>query len=85
MSAELVSAELMSDDNEFRRVAEIERAANGKPSHLQMDAAFRARMHAAIRLGLEHSPTGVIVTPGTQNPRYVSEVTARYHRPRDER
>jgi hypothetical protein len=26
----------MSDDDEFRRVAEIERAANGKLSYLQM-------------------------------------------------
>ena len=75
----------MSDDDEFRRVAEIERAANGKPSHFQMDAAFRARMHAAIATGLESAPIGVITSPGTQNPRYVSNVTARYHRPRDER
>ena len=76
---------MMSDDDEYRRVAEIERAANGRPSHLDMDAAFCARMYAAIRLGLESAPIGVITTPGTQNPRYVSDVTARYHRPRDER
>jgi hypothetical protein len=75
----------MSDNDEFRRVAEIERAANGKPSHGQMDAAFCARIHAAIATGLESAPIGVITTPGTQNPRYVSEVTARYHRERDER
>ena len=75
----------MSDDEEFSRVAEIERAANGKPSYLEMDAAFRARMHAAIATGLEGAPIGVITTPGTQNPRYVSNITARYHRPRDER
>ena len=75
----------MSDNDEFRRVAEIERAANGKPSYLEMDAAFRARMHAAIATGLEGAPIGVITTPGTQNPRYVSNITARYHRPRDER
>jgi hypothetical protein len=75
----------MSDDDEFRRVAEIERAANGKPSHFRMDAAFRARMHAAIATGLESAPIGVITSPGTQNPRYVSDVTARYYRPRDER
>jgi len=42
----------MSDDDEFRRVAEIERAANGKLSYLQMDAAFCARMHAAITGGV---------------------------------
>jgi len=76
---------VMSDDDEFRRVAEIERAANRKPSHLQMDAAFCARMHLAIATGLEGAPIGVITTPGTQNPRYVSDLTARYHRPRDER
>jgi hypothetical protein len=75
----------MSDDDEFRRVAEIERAANGKPSHLQMDAAFCARMHAAVTAGLESASIGVITSPGTQKPRYVSDVTARYHRPRDER
>jgi hypothetical protein len=28
----------MSDDDEFRRVPEIERAANGKPTYLDMDA-----------------------------------------------
>jgi len=33
----------MSDDDEFRRVAEIERAANGKASYLDMDAGFCAR------------------------------------------
>ena len=77
--------ELMSDDDEFRRVAEIERAANGRPSYLEMDAAFSARLHAAIAMGLESTPIGVITTPGTQKPRYVSEVTARYHRVRDER
>jgi hypothetical protein len=76
--------ELMSDDDEFRRVAEIERAANGRPSFLEMDEAFRARMHVAIATGLESAPIGVITTPGTRNPRYVSDVAARYHRPRDE-
>ena len=40
----------MSDDDDYRRVAEIERAANGKPSYLNMDAAFCAQMHAASRL-----------------------------------
>jgi len=74
----------MSDD-EFHRVTEIERIANGKPTHFDMDEAFRARMHAAIAIGLESAPIGVITTPGTQKPRYVSEVTARYHRLRDER
>ena len=76
---------VMSDNDEFRRVAEIERAANGKPSHLQMDDAFCTRMRAAIATGLESAPIGVVTSPGTQNPRYVSDVTARYHRPRDQR
>ena len=62
----------MSDDDEFSRVAEIERAANGKPSYLDMDTAFCARMHAAITAGLENPPIGVITAPGTQNPICVS-------------
>jgi hypothetical protein len=74
----------MSDDHEFHRVTEIERVANGKPTHLAMDAAFCARMHAAITAGRETAPVGVITTPGTQNPKHVSNLTARYHRPRDE-
>jgi len=74
----------MSDD-EFHRVMEIERIANGKPTHSDMDEAFRARMHAAITAGLESAPTSVITTPGTKNPRYVSDLTARYHRPGDAR
>jgi hypothetical protein len=74
----------MSDD-EFHRVTEIERIANGKPTHFDMDEAFRARMHAAIAAGLESAPTSVITIPGTKNPKYVSDLTARYHRPLDER
>ena len=74
----------MSDD-EFHRVTEIERVASGKPTHFAMDEAFSARMHAAIAAGLESAPTSVIATPGTRNPKYVSDLTARYHRPRDER
>jgi hypothetical protein len=58
----------MSDHDEFSRVAEIERAANGKPSHHQMDAAFCARMHAAITEGLERAPTGVITTLELKTP-----------------
>ena len=54
-------------------------------AYLAMDDAFCARMRKAIATGRESSPIGVITTPGTQNPRYVSEVAARYHRPRDER
>jgi len=74
----------VSDDDEFSRVAEIERAAKGKQSYVQMDAAFSARMHAAITAGLESAPTGVVTTPCTQNPRYVTDLTERYHRSRNE-
>ncbi len=41
-------------------------------SHLDMDDAFCARMHAAIEAGLENAPIGVVTTPGTKHPRYVS-------------
>jgi hypothetical protein len=74
----------MSDDDEIQRLTEIERIANGKPSYLDMDAAFCARMHAAITAGLESPPTGVVTTPGTQNPRYFPDLTARYVRQRNE-
>ena len=37
-----------------------------------MDAAFCARMRAAIAAGLESAPIGVITTPGTKNPRYIA-------------
>ena len=76
--------ELMSDDGEIQRLTEIERITNGKRSYFDMDAAFCARMHAAIAAGLESAPTSVITTPGTKNPRYVSEQIARYHRSRNE-
>ena len=61
----------MNDDDEIQRLAEIERITNGKPSYFAMDAAFCARMHAAIAAGLEIAPIGVVTTPGTKNPRYV--------------
>ena len=74
----------MSDDGEIERLTEIERITNGKPSYFDMDAAFCARMHAAITAGLESAPTSVITTPGTKNPRYVSDQTAKYHHSRNE-
>jgi hypothetical protein len=74
----------MSDD-EFHRVTEIERIANGKPSYPHMDGAFCARLRMAITAGLESAPISVITTPGTKSPKYVSDLTARYHRPRDQR
>jgi hypothetical protein len=67
-------------DNEFYRLTEIERVANRKPGHFEMDEAFCARMRAAMAAGLESPPVGVVTTPGTQNPKY-----AKYHRPRDGR
>jgi hypothetical protein len=54
--------------NEIQRLTEIERTASGKPSHSKMDAAFCARMRAAIAAGLESAPTSV-TTPGTKNPK----------------
>jgi hypothetical protein len=75
----------MSYDDEVQRVTEIERVANGKPSHFEMDAAFCARVHAAIAAGLEYAPTSVSTAPGTKNPKYVSDLTAKYHRPVEER
>ena len=41
----------MNDDDEIQRLTEIERITNGKPSYFDMDAAFCARMHAAIAAG----------------------------------
>ena len=75
----------MGYDDEIQRITEIERVANGKPSLFNMDEAFCARMHAAIAAGLERPPSGVVTTPGTINPRYVSDLTAKYHRPVEER
>ena len=77
-------AEKIKDDDEIQRLTEIERITSGKPSYFDMDAAFCARMRAAIAAGLESAPTSVITTPGTKNPRYVSDQTARYHRSRNE-
>jgi len=72
-------------NNEFYRLIEIERAANRQPSHFAMDEAFCARMRAAMAAGLESAPTSVITEPGTKSPKYVSDLTGKYHRPRDER
>ena len=41
-------------------------------SHWDMDVAFCARLRAAIAAGLESAPIGVVTTPGTQKPKYVS-------------
>ena len=39
--------------------------------YFDMDAAFCARMRAAIARGLESAPIGVVTTPGTEKPKYV--------------
>ncbi len=57
----------MNDDGEIQPYV-----PNNGPSYLDMDEAFCARMSAAIAAGLECAPTGVITTPGTRNPRYIS-------------
>ena len=45
----------------------------------------RTKAQAAIEAGLESAPIGVITTPGMRKPKYVSDLTARYHRPVEER
>jgi hypothetical protein len=74
----------MCEDKEVQRLAEIERITTGKPRYLDMDEALCARMRAAIAAGLESPPTGIVPTPGIQNPRYVPDLTARYQRQRNE-
>jgi hypothetical protein len=54
----------MSDDDEVNLPVTY-------ASHFTMDAAFWARMRAAIAAGLESAPIGVVTTPGTKNPKYV--------------
>jgi hypothetical protein len=68
----------MGYDDEIQRLTELERITNGKPSYFDMDAAFCARMHAAIAAGLESAPTSVITTPGTRNPKYVPTKVVRF-------
>ena len=71
--------------DEIRHLTEIERITNEKPRYLDMDEAFCARMCTAIAAGLESPPIGVITRPGTKKPKYLSELTPRYHRPRNTR
>jgi hypothetical protein len=54
----------MSDDDEVNLPVTF-------ASHFTMDAAFCARMRAAIAAGLESAPVGVVTTPGTKKPKYV--------------
>jgi hypothetical protein len=74
----------MSDDDDIQRLTEIERITNGKPSYFDMDEAFCGRMRAAIAAGLESAPSGVITTPGTKNPNYISDQISSYRRQRNE-
>ena len=53
----------MGDDDEIRTTYYA--------SHSDMDEAFCSRMLAAIKAGLENAPIGVVITPGTSNPKYV--------------
>jgi len=41
--------------------------------YVEMDEAFCSRMRKAIAAGLENAPIGVITTPGTKHPKYVSD------------
>ncbi len=66
--------------DEIHCLTEIERITNQKPDYFEMDKAFCSRMRAA---GLECAPTGVHAW--NQNPRYVPDLTARYHLLRNER
>jgi hypothetical protein len=74
----------MSDHDDIQRLTEIERITNGKPSYFDMDEAFCGRMRAAIAAGLESAPSGVITTPGTKNPKYISDQSSSYQRQRNE-
>jgi hypothetical protein len=57
----------MSDDDKIPA-----HLANGGPSFSSMDEAFCARLHAAIAAGLESAPIGIVTTPGTKNPKYLT-------------
>ena len=60
---------IMGDDDETHLHATY-------ASHWDMDAAFCARMRAAIAAGLESAPIGVVTTPGTQNPNLAGRYAA---------
>ena len=52
---------------------EVQSHVTNDTRHFDMDEAFCARMRAAIELGLESAPIGVVTTPGNKKPKYVSE------------
>jgi hypothetical protein len=58
----------MSDELDKIQAEEL----NGQSTQIERDEAFCARMRAAIKAGLESAPIGVVTTPGTKNPKYVS-------------
>ncbi len=62
----------MSDDHEIQ---------SHVTNDIDMDEAFCGRMRAAIAAGLESAPTSGSTAPCTKNPKYVSDLTAKYHRP----
>ena len=74
----------MSDDDEIQHLTEIERITKGKPTYLDMDDAFCGRMRAAIAAGLESAPSDIMTTPGTKNPKYVSDHSSSYQRQRND-
>jgi hypothetical protein len=57
----------MSDDDKIQADK-----INGQSTQIERDEAFCARMRTAIAAGLESAPIGVVTTPGTKSPRYVS-------------
>jgi hypothetical protein len=64
----------MSDElNEIQAEDKIQaELTNGQFTQIARDAAFCARMRAAIAAGLENAPIGVVTTPGTKSPKYVA-------------
>jgi hypothetical protein len=57
----------MSDDDQIQS-----HLTNDGPGYWEMDEAFCARMRMAIEAGLESAPIGVVTTPGTKRPKYIS-------------
>ena len=54
-------------------IREDERTLSEQTRYFEMDEAFCARMRKAIEAGLESAPIGVVTTPGTKHPKYVSD------------
>jgi hypothetical protein len=45
---------------------------NGQSTQIERDEAFCSRMREAIAAGLESAPIGIVTTPGTKHPKYIS-------------